>query len=76
VTDITLPGFPEARINTLPGSSVTEITLPGFPEARIITLHSPLIDISSTQIRHRLQTNQSIRYLVPDPVRKRLVRKE
>lgn len=34
----------------------------------ILWVDSPLIEISSTDIRHRVATNQSLKYLVPDPV--------
>ncbi len=33
-------------------------------------LETPMIDISSTQVRRRCEAKQSIRYLVPDEVRK------
>ncbi|MCX6013165.1 MAG: nicotinate-nucleotide adenylyltransferase [Chloroflexi bacterium] len=35
---------------------------------KIILLGKPLLDISSTQIRERVTLDESIRYLVPDPV--------
>jgi len=34
----------------------------------VIGLDTPVLEISSTMIRERLKTNQSIRYLVPKPV--------
>jgi nicotinate-nucleotide adenylyltransferase len=40
--------------------------------ARIIPYTAPLLDISATHIRHLLQQNKSIRYLVPEAVRELL----
>jgi len=43
----------------------------GEPRARKLRegiVETPMIDISSTQIRQRLSSGQSIRHLVPDPV--------
>ncbi len=37
--------------------------------ADIILINSPLISISSTDIRNRIKSNHSIRYLVPDEVK-------
>jgi nicotinate-nucleotide adenylyltransferase len=36
--------------------------------ASILTVEMPLIDISSTDIRERLQKSQSIKYMLPDNV--------
>ena len=48
-----------------PGSSFGAEILPNYI-AR--TINSPLLEISSTEIRNRIAAGQSIRYLTPDPV--------
>jgi nicotinate-nucleotide adenylyltransferase len=47
-----------------PGSLVPETSVP----ANVTVLRSPLLDISSTEIRRLIKTGKSIRYLTPDPV--------
>lgn len=37
-------------------------------DARIRLLQSPILEISSTDLRRRIQTKKSIRYLLPEPV--------
>lgn len=56
-----------AKINDEEFSKMTESLRKQF-NARILISQSPLIDISSTQIRERIQKGLSIKYLVPDKV--------
>ena len=42
--------------------------IPSWLEERITTVASPLVNISSTDIRQRIAEQRSIRYLVPDSV--------
>lgn len=44
-----------------------------MPKQKIVDV--PLLDISSTEIRDRLRRGLSVRWLVPEPVRRRLERK-
>lgn len=41
-------------------------------DAKIKTLDAPLLDISSTSIRHLIKQNKSIKYLVPDIVKEEI----
>ncbi len=47
-----------------PGYLISEKTISG----NITLLKSPLIEISSTEIRHLIKSKKSIRYLTPQPV--------
>lgn len=57
----------ELAIAARPGTTITDEMLDSVPNQRSRTriFESPLIEISSTAIRHRLRHGGSIRYLVP-----------
>ncbi|MHC5034506.1 MAG: nicotinate-nucleotide adenylyltransferase [Planctomycetota bacterium] len=41
-------------------------------KTRALQVAAPLMDISATEVRERLRTGLSVRYLVPDPVREHI----
>jgi len=56
-----------------PGSAVTAPNIPGLPE-RLTWVEAPKIDLSASYIRARVRAGRSIRYLVPDSVRRYIAR--
>ncbi len=53
-------------------------TRPGFEEIKPISentilISAPLLDISATQIRHKIKHRKSIRYLVPDIIMEEII---
>lgn len=56
-------GYPSPDLNTL------EAAIPGLSQS-VILLHTPQIEISSSEIRSRVARGLSIHHLVPEPVEK------
>lgn len=70
-----------ARLVVYPRRDESEATVGANLPAHYHSLQAPLIEIASSEIRRRVQMNQSIRYLVPENVRsfiasRQLYRKE
>jgi nicotinate-nucleotide adenylyltransferase len=57
------------------GALIESLSAEQIRELEIHTLDSPLIDISATEIRARVRSGRSIRYLVPEPVRTAIERR-
>jgi nicotinate-nucleotide adenylyltransferase len=58
-----LPGLADVVVFARPGATVIRHPL----ISRVISV--PVIDLSATQVRERVKRGQSIRYLLPEPVR-------
>ncbi|MFC1574116.1 nicotinate-nucleotide adenylyltransferase [Candidatus Latescibacterota bacterium] len=60
----------ETRILAADRPGHEDDTIPGWLMNAVKLVHTPLIDISSSDIRARIREGKSIRYLVPDAVYK------
>lgn len=58
----------QCQVVVLPRSNVQLSDLPTAIQRQVIVLAAPLIDISATEIRHRIKNHQPISYLVPPAV--------
>ena len=61
--------FEQCKIIVMPRPNYV-IKKPGKFRKKILISHSPLIDISSSMLRQRIKNNQTIRYFVPETVRR------
>ncbi len=50
--------------------TVATAVLPGYVRERLVWLDMPVVDVSATAIRERVRAGLSVRYMMPEPVRR------